>query len=1109
MANLGLSNVSTGVLNVPEQSGATAAAIAAPYTMIAEASGFLGHRLEKALEPQYRAAGAEAVTRDEQGNLQVRSRLEWMDSDRAYNAGANQAFRVQFLDETSRGLRDMRRQFDGRPTEFQSAADAYVRDRIRAVSPELRPFVQAEAIGENRRYVEGAQDQRMQLDKQREVAAFQSRIGLLNSDLDNLAQQGGTQTPEYQQKALELADLRRQMAANPRYAYTPEQMQADERDRQTRDITQTAAGEAYRLYKETGDIARAERLVEQKLMDPTLQLSASDRAKARSEAMGAITSGHAARQAQVAELRQERDLQIQDLLGGREVDPTRVNDLVARLTGLRAVNDVHALRSAQSVNTVVRGMNGASPAEKVRILDDMRRLSGAGGPVPVDAIIGAESNGVATAQNPNSTARGAGQFIASTWLGMVRDHRPDLAAGKSPAEILALRDDPNLSREMTRVYGEQNQGRLRAEGLEPTPGNTYLMHFAGPGGGVALLRNPNAPAAETMAAASGGRLTAEQLITANPFLAGKSGAEVAAWAAQRVNRPGSSGDFSAGAGGSTIYAAALREAQTRVDADAKKAVEDYQKAVTANQTPTDEEKTTLLQLVSRTSDQATRDKLMGQLGQAEVERVIRTLPPDQAQKLAAALQQRAQRGEAGPVEREIATRAVTAAAAAETQRRADPVQHFMDTQGSTPAGRDIMGPPLPVVDTSSPQALGASIDQRVRTGRAVEAFNGGGLISPLSGQDATAIGQALASAGPQDVGSILEALRTRVPQASLEPMMRQAPIKEAVESMARSNDPAKLSATMQFLDSMQTRLGRTQFEDIVGATARERLDDWQTRGRMEDPVQFADRWSRADDPQVRAAREEYRKDGERLARSDYQPDQVANLVTGRWLTSIRPGTAPSAEMDGGQRGVLMQDWTRIMGEEYARYSGDKDLALKKATERIQQVWGVSDANAGRLMRNRPETVFAPVDGSHAWMGEQVQARIVDELGRQRLPVKPDELGIMGGPPLVRYGIVADRQTEAQIAAYRQNPNGAEPPSYQGYYEHPVTKAVVGFRMTFDRAAVLAGQRARDMTMIGIGQEQALDRRLQADVASGATMANDAAGALGVVTRPTRGGAATP
>jgi hypothetical protein len=105
----------------------------------------------------------------------------------------------------------------------------------------------------------------------------------------------------------------------------------------------------------------------------------------------------------------------------------------------------------------------------------------------VNDIIGVESNGVADAQNPNSSARGAGQFIDSTWMAMINEFRPDLAKGKSEEEILAMKDNYQLSREMVGHYANKNAQYLEKRGYEPTKRNIYLAHFLGPYGAARLL----------------------------------------------------------------------------------------------------------------------------------------------------------------------------------------------------------------------------------------------------------------------------------------------------------------------------------------------------------------------------------------------------------------------------------------------------------------------------------------------------------------------------------------------------------------------------------------------------------------------------------------------
>lgn len=143
----------------------------------------------------------------------------------------------------------------------------------------------------------------------------------------------------------------------------------------------------------------------------------------------------------------------------------------------------------------------------------------------IDSIIGAESGGDPNARNPNSSASGAGQFIDSTWLSTIRSARPDLA-DKPDADLLALKSDPQLSRQMTEAYANQNQAILSKNGLPVTPGTTYLAHFAGPGGAVKVLQaDPNAPVGDVLGAA---------VVKANPFLAGMTVQGLQAWADKKM-----------------------------------------------------------------------------------------------------------------------------------------------------------------------------------------------------------------------------------------------------------------------------------------------------------------------------------------------------------------------------------------------------------------------------------------------------------------------------------------------------------------------------------------------------------------------------------------------
>jgi hypothetical protein len=161
--------------------------------------------------------------------------------------------------------------------------------------------------------------------------------------------------------------------------------------------------------------------------------------------------------------------------------------------------------------------------------------------VIVDRIIKVESNGDPNLTNKRSSAVGLGQFLNETWLDLIRTHRPELAKERSEDEILELRRDANIAREITVRFTEQNAGMLRRRGLPVTPGTLYLAHFAGGGGAVAiLLALENADAASVMASAdTTGRTNREKLIKANPFLERFTVADLKNWAHRKMAIPGS------------------------------------------------------------------------------------------------------------------------------------------------------------------------------------------------------------------------------------------------------------------------------------------------------------------------------------------------------------------------------------------------------------------------------------------------------------------------------------------------------------------------------------------------------------------------------------------
>ncbi|TSE07080.1 M23 family metallopeptidase [Mesorhizobium intechi] len=145
-----------------------------------------------------------------------------------------------------------------------------------------------------------------------------------------------------------------------------------------------------------------------------------------------------------------------------------------------------------------------------------------------DRIVHVESGGSARAKNPNSSATGAGQFITKTWIRMMNTYRPDLARSLSTADLLALRYDATLSREMVRNLAREGEAYLRARGHQITAGRLYLCHFLGMEG-----------AHQVLAASGSSQLSAvlgAAVIQANPFLTGKTVAYVIDWAERKMGQ---------------------------------------------------------------------------------------------------------------------------------------------------------------------------------------------------------------------------------------------------------------------------------------------------------------------------------------------------------------------------------------------------------------------------------------------------------------------------------------------------------------------------------------------------------------------------------------------
>lgn len=174
-----------------------------------------------------------------------------------------------------------------------------------------------------------------------------------------------------------------------------------------------------------------------------------------------------------------------------------------------------------------------SQVDPLGTLNEVRAAPGS--PEQIDnRTIQVESGGNPLAASTTSSAFGLGQFTAQTWLDLIKQTHPELV-GQSDAQLLALRADPGLSKEMVAANRVQNTAYMQRNGIEqPTAGNIYLAHFLGPADATKVLQaDPNMPVES---------LLDPKVVAANrSVLAGKTAGTVAQWAEGRMGGVGPGG----------------------------------------------------------------------------------------------------------------------------------------------------------------------------------------------------------------------------------------------------------------------------------------------------------------------------------------------------------------------------------------------------------------------------------------------------------------------------------------------------------------------------------------------------------------------------------------
>lgn len=526
------------------QSSVSPSEVASPFQQIAGAFAAVGEFVDGKAKDDARIDGEAAVQRDAEGNLKVDLRPNWSENNRIYN-------KVAMLDYTAKAELDARssatrfqQEAKGNPETFKTTWKGYRDQQLTLAPRETRSGLKTILDREGQLGLTGVQDQKFRADMAMSKSTLLSSIEMKQDEMAALAFQGGTATPEYRERQEDIRVLWSELSGKPVFQISPEEADMKMKQMEGRHTGEAILGQAERALQ-AGDFNKVASMRQSILSDSEIPLSPQERRQYAGMISERQSNFNAQRKVVTDALKERGKDRGKMWEQGASLDDPEDDDLISELKK----QDLAAGRALESKRNLERNLANyrrLGNADQVTALE----VTTGGGNV-VDRIIGVESGGNASAKNPNSSATGAGQFIASTWMNMMKQYRPDVVAGKSASEVLALRNDPTLSREMTAHYAEENAQFLRNQGLQATDGNVYLAHFLGPRGASQILKaDPSASVAA---------IVGEDVVNANPFLRGMSASQVAAWANKKMG----------GSLASSVPAELVKEYQQEVTTDLK------------------------------------------------------------------------------------------------------------------------------------------------------------------------------------------------------------------------------------------------------------------------------------------------------------------------------------------------------------------------------------------------------------------------------------------------------------------------------------------------------------------------------------------------------------
>jgi len=464
---------------------------------IGEALGTLAGKLDEAAVPTAQAAGLAAVGRDEQGTPTVELKpFALSASDRAFNAAATAGLLSKYQMDAQRGLQEIAARNQSDPAAFDREAKDYVRS-LGAGAKDLRPLVQADADKLRQQHFLTIQNSAVQRQTAQAKDSILVQIESTTNDINALSRQGGTETPEFKEKAERLRGLYDQLKGNPLFGVAPERADSELQSTIDRASGFAMTSQVVGIYDKQGEKAAQKWLVDNIRDNPGLKIDDAKRSGLLEIGRNAIAMRKGENKAQIDANRASANVLAKAMEDGKSIPQGAVDQAIETATKLGDVETAAKLLTSKQVYGRNEASRGLSDEERVR-----QATAAPAVPADIHGIITAaadrygishnyalrvahiESRFDPNAINGGSRATGLFQFIPSTWQ--------SYGAGQNARDPAA-----NADAAMRLTVANRDQLR-RSLGREPTEGELYLAHQQGAAGAAKLLAAPNARAVDVI-----------------------------------------------------------------------------------------------------------------------------------------------------------------------------------------------------------------------------------------------------------------------------------------------------------------------------------------------------------------------------------------------------------------------------------------------------------------------------------------------------------------------------------------------------------------------------------------------------------------------------------